>query len=64
VLLEWVDWAGYWQVVIGYDDTAKPRVRAKPPPLVIGTTTGILVSRLKAPCRQKGPGSIMNSRNA
>jgi hypothetical protein len=29
-------------------DTAKPAVRAKPPPLVIGNTTGVLVSRLKA----------------
>jgi hypothetical protein len=28
VLVEWVDWAGHWQVVIGYDDLGTPKDEA------------------------------------
>lgn len=28
VLVEWVDWAGHWEVVIGYDDLGTPKTEA------------------------------------
>ncbi|MDH4274504.1 MAG: C39 family peptidase [Gammaproteobacteria bacterium] len=28
VMVEWVDWAGHWQVIIGYDDMGTPDIEA------------------------------------
>ena len=39
-------------------DTVKPAVRAKLPPLVIGNTTGVFVSRLKAEADTTSTGRV------